>query len=814
MTSKRTPVKDSFASRFRRASIQSICTATLTWLVLGIFRSIILGQPATLSGALDAIPLGLAASFYDLVFVAGVTVATVVLLYLTRASRVASMLVVTLFYLSILISIAWGFANIQLVKVLGEPFTFQWLVYGDFLRNADARNAMSDAFSLSDLAALAVSILVVLLLGLGLGRLWLQLGRTAHHAVLAVTVFVIGVVAAGSGYHIQASAYPTAKVQNPVVHFLKSALLTPTPVVLTMKANTSDPSVASVAERPPERSTFKAPVPNPIKNVLIFIMESVPAKYVETYGGSYPVTPNLGSLAGSAIRFDRIYAHAPSTNYTLFSLFSSMYNDISYYGMTSSNPYLKLDSLTNMLAGAGWRTGFFWSADSRFQRVDEFLANKGIGTNVDFRGIKCTDPAFKISTDSFRNADYVSDLCTARSLTDWIDDGSDKPFAAIMFTAMTHYPYQVTDPADPQTIAASAGGGPLVHYAGDEKFNSYLNALRIGDRALGEVIDGLKRSGKLDSTLVVVMGDHGEAFGEHGTYSHASALYEENVHIPLMLINSHLFHGETDGTIGGIVDIAPTIFDILGLPLPAQWQGRSLFSEQRPGVAFFFAPWRGVQFGYRKGDEKLIFNATTGNIEVYDLARDPAEARNLFDPATADQVALLQPVADWVQSQRQRIATLVAASSTVRPDCTVTSIDIEAAGTDSDGPPRFEVLLDGRVISAFDVPGPKSSASTSKEALAEMRALASDARPFHVPVDGGTSPQAIQIRFVNDHWGSADHPGDRNLLVKDVRVNGVAVPRDRLHADEESHGYTDDSGTAMYANGSLWVRGPFAAGCN
>ncbi|TGR89203.1 hypothetical protein EN834_36835, partial [bacterium M00.F.Ca.ET.191.01.1.1] len=74
-------------------------------------------------------------------------------------------------------------------------------------------------------------------------------------------------------------------------------------------------------------------------------------------------------------------------------------------------------------------------------------------------------------------------------------------------------------------------------------------------------------------------GDHGEAFGEHDDYVHASAIYEENVHIPLIMINKHLFHDQVVQSVGGIVDIAPTILDILGLPLPKQWQGRSLFRE-------------------------------------------------------------------------------------------------------------------------------------------------------------------------------------------------------------------------------------------
>ncbi|WP_189587385.1 sulfatase-like hydrolase/transferase, partial [Mesorhizobium sp. M8A.F.Ca.ET.208.01.1.1] len=88
-------------------------------------------------------------------------------------------------------------------------------------------------------------------------------------------------------------------------------------------------------------------------------------------------------------------------------------------------------------------------------------------------------------------------------------------------------------------MAPSSQNQAMVHYTDDEKFNAYLNALKVGDTALGEILESLKQSGKLDSTLVVILGDHGEAFGEHGDYVHATALYDENVHIPLIMVNKH-----------------------------------------------------------------------------------------------------------------------------------------------------------------------------------------------------------------------------------------------------------------------------------
>lgn len=798
--------------RFRRMSLRIICTSLLSWLLLGVYRGVILDPQTTFQGVLASIPMGLAASYYDLILVASLTGATLILLFAAKASRLAFAAIVFLFYLVVVVSLAWGFANINLVKMLGEPFTFQWLVYGDFLQNADAKNAMGDALNMRDAATLGGSIVLVLVLGSAAGRWGHRLSSAGHRAFLIALVLCVGAALAVTGYHVRAEALPAPKIDNPLVYFIQSAWFSSTPVMLAIGAGVDDPDVASVGERPPETSSFKAPAPNPIKNVLIFMMESVPSKYIETFGGKYPITPNIKSYAADSIRFDNIYAHAPSTHYSIFSLLTSMYNDISFYGMTSRYPYLPLDSISNTLSKHDFRTGFFWSADSRFQRVDEFLLNKGLDVIQDYRGQKCATPTFKLSTEQWKNMDYNSDLCTAQSIIDWMNKDSEKPFFGIMFTAMTHYPYISDSPMFSKMTPSAKDRGPM-HYVDDEKFNAYLNALKVGDTALGEILESLKQSGKLDSTLVVILGDHGEAFGEHGEYIHASAIYDENVHIPLIMINKRLFHDEVAHPVGGIVDIAPTIFDVLGLPLPKQWQGRSLFSEQRPNKTFFFNPWAGSLLGYREDDRKVIFNATTGKVEEYDLRTDPGERANLFNDGSSDRTALLQPIAGWVQSQKRRIANLVAENEKGAGHCTAMSLEIDAAGTDYLGPPLFDVLVDGKQLAEIAVQGKGSKASTGEERVAELNDAAMGARPFRIDLSGAPNPKSIEIRYVNDQWAGDGLPGDRNIFIKSIKVNGQLVPNGKLHVDEQSHGYTDDSGTAMYTNGSLWVSGPFIEGC-
>jgi lipoteichoic acid synthase len=204
-----------------------------------------------------------------------------------------------------------------------------------------------------------------------------------------------------------------------------------------------------------------------------------------------------------------------------------------------------------------------------------------------------------------------------------------------MWTYQTHYPYY-------------ASGQQKNYTPNDSTLNRYLNAVNHSDLVLGKIMEELKRTGLFESTLVVVIGDHGEAFGEHDQITHASKIYEENLHIPFILINP-AFKGERKTEIGGMVDVAPTIMNVLGFGSPKQWQGESLFVLHPNKRTYFFCPWSDYLFGYREGNKKYIYNATKDKTEIYDLEKDPNEKNNI---AASENILLThQKLAAWVQYQ-------------------------------------------------------------------------------------------------------------------------------------------------------------------
>jgi arylsulfatase A-like enzyme len=214
-----------------------------------------------------------------------------------------------------------------------------------------------------------------------------------------------------------------------------------------------------------------------------------------------------------------------------------------------------------------------------------------------------------------------------------------------MWTYQTHYPYFFS--------------GELKNYSTEDAFfNRYLNALNHSDGILQKVVDELKQDKLSDSTLIVVVGDHGEAFGRHGQITHARKIYEENIHVPCVFINPG-FAPERRKEVGGLVDVAPTIMDILGYAPHDKWQGTSLFAEQRENRVYFFAPWNDYLFGYREGNEKFIYDASHNSTEIYNLKDDPEETRNLA-PGSPEKIKIgHQRLAAWSQFVNQFIDSVI-----------------------------------------------------------------------------------------------------------------------------------------------------------
>lgn len=642
------------------------------WIILIPIRAQVMGYGwYWLQSPIEQGGMVVAGAYLDLLYVIGL--GTTFWILLRCASRtITRRIILTLFTAATIFSLVAALANASVVPMIGQPLTYPWLYYSGFLRSYDARMAMAAGLSWGIILGACCSVVVLVLGAVVLQRLarahilsdrWRRGLRIA--GLLALIVYV-----AGSIHTMRTFYYPT--LQNPVVAMGSSMLFASNTRLFTATTSADTEDFRTVAERADKRPivpTTSSVQAQGVQNIVVFVMESVAAQYLPAYGGQYAVTPELDSHRNHARLYRNIYAHAPSTNKSIVSLLCSMYPWPTYRFLTQEAPAADVVSISDVLSAQGYRTAFFSAADLRFGSAEGFLEHHRFDLLRDYRSIGDGKEAFASNEGNHLNG--VEDTTVARALVDWIETRPNYPFFAVLWTNQTHYPYFPSKATPPVQTS-----GP-----GSEMLGRYLAALSDSDRAIGNLLRDLERLGIADSTLVVVVGDHGEAFGQHGrfghgntvkelatlggNYGHGSDLYEENIHVPMIMINPRLFKGEEDSTVGGLVDIAPSVLDLLKLPLPGGWQGRSLMRPVERQRIYFTAPWRGALFGYREGDRKYLFDAIADTYRAFDLKRDPNEATNVAGDLSPEQRdRIYRQMAAWVQYQDRFVRSVMTPADT------------------------------------------------------------------------------------------------------------------------------------------------------
>jgi len=178
----------------------------------------------------------------------------------------------------------------------------------------------------------------------------------------------------------------------------------------------------------------------------------------------------------------------------------------------------------------------------------------------------------------------------------------------------------------------------------------YDGEIRYTDEILGKLLASLEAIGFLDNAIVVVTSDHGEEFGEHGGVLHGGKLFEELLHVPLIIGGAGIDRGVVDPSLVSLVDIAPTLLSLAGLEIPDAMEGRSVFdrpaSEQWQGQRVF-AQYGDQLYCVRTPRWKLIQRTSNQRVKLFDLHRDPGEQRNLSARRPDLSAALLAELEEW-----------------------------------------------------------------------------------------------------------------------------------------------------------------------
>jgi phosphoglycerol transferase MdoB-like AlkP superfamily enzyme len=366
------------------------------------------------------------------------------------------------------------------------------------------------------------------------------------------------------------------------------------------------------------------------QNVILIALESTGAGYLAPYGAMDDPMPTLSRLAGRSIVFEHAYAVYPESIKGLFSVLCS--RDPAFDAPAEAHAGAPCAWLARTLGDAGYRSALFHSG--RF-------AYLGMQALVDRSGFDVREDAGAIG-GNVESSFGVDEPAAVRRMLSWIDGlDSGQRFFLTYLPIAGHHPYATTAP------------GP---FSESSELGAYKNALHEADAALASLLDGLRDRGLDRNTLVVLYGDHGEAFGQHeGNFGHSLFLYEENVRVPLIIAGaSESIPPLRVGRVASVLDIAPTIVDLLGLPSEPHHQGVSLL-EPRERMALFYTDYSLGLLGLRDGCWKNVFELDSGRSQLFDLCRDPDERRNLSTEAPNRIAAYRDRLQRWIEARRAEI---------------------------------------------------------------------------------------------------------------------------------------------------------------
>jgi choline-sulfatase len=344
-------------------------------------------------------------------------------------------------------------------------------------------------------------------------------------------------------------------------------------------------------------------------NVVLVTLDTTRADHIGCYGAAGAKTPSLDGLAAGGVRFANAYTSVPLTLPSHASIMTGL-NPVAT-GVHNNGTYeLAADrtTLAEVLKAEGYATAAFvasFSVDSRF----------GLAQGFDLYDDNYQEGAPFKAMNAERRAEQVYGLFSA-----WMDRTKAEPFFAWVHFFDPHAPYN-----PPSPYRERFADRP---YDGEISYMDYM---------LGQVVAKLRERSLLGRTIIVVAGDHGEGLGDKGEWGHGVFLYEESLRVPLVLFaEGRLPAGTVVKPRVRLIDILPTVLDLMNLPVPQGAQGLSLvpyvqrkkradldtyIETYYPKENYGWAPLTGLiveRWKYIKAPKE----------ELYDIARDPAEADN------------------------------------------------------------------------------------------------------------------------------------------------------------------------------------------
>jgi arylsulfatase A-like enzyme len=395
-------------------------------------------------------------------------------------------------------------------------------------------------------------------------------------------------------------------------------------------------------------------------NIVLILIDTLRADHVGCYGYGRNTTPNLDKFAADAILFKNAISPAPWTTPTVASVFTAQYPHVLGY---ENEPVVlddKFPCLAEILRNSGYTTAGIIS--------HAYISNTfGIGQGFD-----------TYDEENAQGHGHVSSPSVTDKAIAFVEDHKDDRFFLFVHYFDPHCDYILHEPYNyyPEYDGPLHSGQKIAdlrelapEMTADDVH--YLNALydseiRFTDEHLGRLLDVLKEQGLYDKSLVIVFADHGEEFLERGDHwiGHTKTVYQELIHVPLMI----KLPGEGQGRVVdehvGLVDLAPTILSVAGLEMPEEYTHDGVPLEIAGGatpharVTFSETMRWGTFQAMIRDSLKIIYDPTNDVTQLINLADDPGEERDISAENLKTLRSMEADLHEWGYQMRMRRAKL------------------------------------------------------------------------------------------------------------------------------------------------------------
>ncbi|MEC7521337.1 MAG: sulfatase-like hydrolase/transferase [Myxococcota bacterium] len=359
-------------------------------------------------------------------------------------------------------------------------------------------------------------------------------------------------------------------------------------------------------------------------NILLITVDALNPTHLSHMGYARDTSPNLDRFAEEAVVFENVVAQSSRSLRSIPAMMTGRYPSQVAYGPEYLWPSLLEENrmLPEMLKDRGYVTAVDMGTDY-FHRVAGF-----------FQGY---DQVQELPVYTPRREDVIENALERLPAL----AAGEAPFFHWVHVFNVHEPY--LRPPAPSRY-------------GDTLRDHYDTEIRLADALVQRLLDRAEELSLMDDTVVILASDHGEAFYEHGRRGHASDLYEEQVRAMLMMKIPGVEPRRVQAR-AGLFDLTPTILNLVSIPVPQPMPARSLlplidggrhddrllFSELMPDGLYPFD-----QKALYRGDRKLLWWVQEGRIQLFDLAADPAEERDLSDDDRDEAEEMLGLLQAWV----------------------------------------------------------------------------------------------------------------------------------------------------------------------